>query len=106
MGTKMNLEKNEEYPNKVLEISDVDGYIWHLPVSVVADDRATYYAKHDPDTTYREEFDYLMEDDYEVKDWYLNNMNAFEIEPKFKLISQPAKPSYPNTDATIKIKSL
>lgn len=52
-----------------------DGSIYGYPLERIAHDRATYYAKNDPKTTYEREFEFVMEDDYEGIDWLQNNMN-------------------------------
>lgn len=71
-----------------LRVEFTNGAVWGIPLATVADNRATYYAEKDKDTTYQEEYDYVMSDDYEGLDWFLNNMNwvdvmmdAYEIKP-------------------------
>lgn len=74
--------------NKNLVLVYDNGAKWAIPVHNIADDRAKYYAEKDKDTTYQEEYDYVMRDNYEAQDWFFNNMNwedikdvAFEINP-------------------------
>lgn len=59
--------------------NDDSGETWALPKEVVARDRAEYYVKKDPDTTYQQEFDYVMNDSYEAIDWFRNNMNPEDV---------------------------
>lgn len=74
--------------SKVLEINDA-GYIWHVPLETIADNRAKYYAERDDDTTYDEEFSFVMEDGWEGIDWFLNNMDFADIADKAKLVKEP-----------------
>lgn len=83
---------------KVIQISD-GGFVWHLPLSVVAHRRAEYYAAHDPDTTYEDEFAYIMDDDYEGIDWYLNNMDFCDVAAEAVLVRSPVLPPEPGPDA-------
>jgi len=59
-----------------------NGHVWEAPLEVIADHRAKYYAENDKDTTYQQEFDYVMNDDYEGLDWYQNNMDFKDIKSK------------------------
>jgi len=65
--------------SKVLSVQFSDGTTWEIPAEVIADNRATYYAGKDPDTTYPKEFDYLMSDDSELYEWAVNNMNWEDV---------------------------
>lgn len=76
---------------KHLRISFSNGAVWGIPLDTIARDRSNYYAKKDPDTTFEQEFDFVMSDDYEGLDWFQNNMNwkdvalhAYEITPPNK----------------------
>lgn len=55
-----------------------NGDLWGLPLEEVAKVRAEYYAAKDPDTTFQEEFDYVMNDSYEGIDWFRNNQDPEE----------------------------
>lgn len=63
-----------------------NGDIYGLPLEEVAKARAEYYAKIDPDTTFQEEFDYVMEDGFEGKDWFSNNQNPEDFAGKYVLL--------------------
>lgn len=67
--------------NKKVVIKLADGRIYSIPVSVIAANRAKYYAEKDKDTTYDAEYDFVMEDDYEAADWLFNNMDWYEHNP-------------------------
>ena len=81
---------------KVIEILK-GGFVWHIDLEYVADNRAKYYAEKDKETTYQDEYDFVMEDDYQGIDWYQNNMD-FEDVPfdRRRLVSSPKTPDSPN----------
>lgn len=83
---------------KVIEINDA-GFVWHVPLRAVADHRARYYAEKDPDTTYQEEFDYVMDDHGEGLDWFWNNMDFREVADEASLVSVPAVKKEPDPNA-------
>lgn len=87
---------------KFLEISE-GGYVWHVPVHNIADNRSKYYAEKDPDTTYQEEYDYLMGDDSEVVDWYSNNMDFEDIEAFAVLVHVPPPLKKPSTNPVLDV---
>lgn len=81
---------------KNLRITMPDGSKWDIPVSVIALDRAKYYA--------REEFDGDVErslaedtmplfdsDDYEIEDWAANNMNWSDVEAFATKVNDPTE---------------
>ena len=75
---------------KYIEVTDGD-YTWKFRASVVAKNRAEYYASVDSDTTYDDEFKQTMEDDYELRDWFLNNMDWKDVAKNATLKEQPFK---------------
>lgn len=86
---------------KYLRITMPDGSKWDVPAQVIANHRATYYAdkeKHDSTArtdAYREEFNFTMEDAYELKDWAANNMNWNYVEPHARKVADtPAGVDY------------
>jgi hypothetical protein len=87
------VDKEPEYDLRkkpaLLFTSEETGETWALPQAVVAHDRATYYAKKDPETTYKEEFDFTMEDFSIASDWFRNNMDPEEVIDKFILLEKP-----------------
>lgn len=64
---------------KFLRVTMPDGSQWDVPARLIADSRARYYAANDPDTTYQEEYDYTINDAYEIEDWAANNMNWSDV---------------------------
>lgn len=66
-----------------------NGYTWSFPAHLIAKDRAQYYAEHDEETTYSEEFDFTINDDYQLKDWFVNNMNWSDVSKYARLEVQP-----------------
>lgn len=78
---------------KYLKIVFSNGESYDIPATVVAHERATYYANHDegkemdekgdnPAWTkvYNDERKFTLEDDYELIDWAKNNMNWEDVE--------------------------
>lgn len=80
---------------KVLQITQ-DGFVWQVPAELVAKDRATYYAENDESTTYDEEYEYTLRTDYELEDWFLNNMNWEDVAEGAKLVKNPEVPEHPD----------
>ena len=83
---------------KVLRIND-SGFVWDVPAEAIAKNRATYYAEGDKDTTYDEEFSFTMGDDYELRDWFFNNMDWDDVADVAKLIATPAPLKAPRLNA-------
>lgn len=81
--------------SKVISIES-RGYIWHIPLEMIADNRAKYYAERDQDTTYQDEFDYVMEDAFEGLDWFRNNMDFADVAEKARLVERPAPLTEPD----------
>lgn len=52
---------------------------YQFPLELVARDRANYYDSREPGS-YQEEYDYIMEDNFEGIDWLLNNMDWADVE--------------------------
>jgi hypothetical protein len=90
---------------KVFRIND-GGFVWEFPAEAVAKNRATYYAEHDKDTTYDEEFRFTMGDEYELRDWFFNNMNWEDVESEARLVETPTgrkKPRMNHDDLEVEI---
>jgi hypothetical protein len=90
---------------KVLKITD-SGFIWEVPGEAIAKNRATYYAARDKDTTYDDEFGFTMENDYELRDWFLNNMDWSDVASEAKLVRTPeamAEPRLNHSGCTVKV---
>lgn len=74
---------------KILRIEDC-GFVWEVPAEAIAKNRATYYAERDKDTTYDDEFNFTMSDDFELRDWFFNNMDWDDVKGAAKLTATPA----------------
>lgn len=79
---------------KFLRITMTDGSKWDVPALLIAEDRAKYYAKVDPDTTYKEEFEFTMSDDFQLIDWAANNMDWDDVEKFAVKVADPPKPDF------------
>lgn len=84
---------------RTIEIWDA-GYVWHIPLNVIAEKRADFYAD-DKDTTREEEIEFVMEDDYEGLDWYLNNMDFEDVAEHAVLVKTPPKKEKPGPGAEV-----
>lgn len=63
---------------KIIEF-EYETEIWEFPLHIIAENRANYYKEKDG-SDYKEEFDFVMEDDYEGIDWVTNNMNLEDFD--------------------------
>lgn len=79
-------------PEKHLRVTMPDGSKYDVPARIIADDRAKYYAGNDPETTYQEEFDFTMGDDFELQDWAANNMNWEDVAEHAIKVDEPLPP--------------
>ena len=78
--------------SKFIHITTQNGYVYRVPAEVVADDRARYYAEKDEDpNVYKEEYDYTLESDFELSDWFSGNMNWEDVADKAELVTAPEK---------------
>ena len=74
---------------KYLQIIMPNGERWAVPISIIAANRATYYAdkdakregltKEERDKLYEEEYNYTIEDELEIYDWAPNNMDWVDV---------------------------
>ena len=69
---------------KRVRITLADGRIFSVSGHDVAHNRATYYAEKDKDTTYESEYEFTVNDSYELKDWLFNNMDWWK-EPSLRV---------------------
>ena len=79
-----------------------NGYAWHVPLIKIAEHRANHYT-NDPDTTIQDEIDYVMDDDYEGRDWYGANMNWVDVAQFAVLVQTPEPLTEPEDDADTSI---
>ena len=70
--------------NKFLKVTMPDGSRWKVPVRIIAENRARYYAEKEYITLEQSlKFDTLPlfeEDEYEIEDWASNNMDWSDVE--------------------------
>lgn len=62
---------------KKISINTPNGQ-YYLPLSVVADNRASYYGNRGE--TYEYEYELVMEGGYDAIDWLMNNMDWADVE--------------------------
>lgn len=92
---------------KVVVLMFEDGEIWQIPLSHIAKHRTDYYQvrakeKGKTDFNYKEEFDFVMEDDYEGEDWLKNNMGYDDFKDVVKILkAEPTKKDWCNADSEI-----
>jgi len=105
---------------KYIQVKFSDGKRYNILASIIAHERATYYANHDEGEqgveptsewkeVYRTEFDLTLEDNSELLDWASNNMNWSDVEGRAILIpSEPKKVDYEDewTNAKRKVVNL
>lgn len=66
--------------DKLIYIDTTEHRTFTIEAHEVIDHRSKYYASRDSDTSYQEEYQFLLEDDDEVTDWLFNNMDWYECE--------------------------
>lgn len=84
----VNLIQDIEYPSMFIKDKS-NGFIWAIPLKTIADNYASYYEEVDPDSSYSEEFAYIMENPREGQDWYANNMDFVDVKDKAVLVLKP-----------------
>lgn len=78
---------------KYLRVTMPDGSKWDVPARLIAENRAKHYAD-DPDSSYEEEYEFTMSDDFELKDWAANNMDWDDV--KEFAVKAPIEPIEPD----------
>ena len=65
---------------------------YRVPLRIVALDRTKYYAENDgfvkDSKEWKEEMDFILEDDFEGIDWLCNNMDLKDIKPFMELVEE------------------
>jgi len=93
---------------KYIQVTFSDGKKYNILATVIAHERAIYYANHDEGEqkieptnewkeVYRIEFDLTLEDDSELLDWASNNMDWSDVEGRAVLV--PTKPKKADYDS-------
>jgi hypothetical protein len=67
---------------KYLRITMPNCQKYDVPAYLIAENRAKYYANKEGQDKYEEEYNYCLNDDYELKDWAANNMNWEDVKDK------------------------
>lgn len=80
---------------KVLRVEQ-NGWVWEVPAKLIAENRAKYYAEKDRDTTYEEEYEYTINSNEELYDWYMNNMDWDDVSDEAELVERPEEPQGPD----------
>lgn len=77
-----------------------DSSWWKIPVQIIAESRAKYFAKTDSedgegeyDDIFNDELKYTLEDDTEIIDWAKNNMYWDDVKD-FAIFEKQEKPNY------------
>lgn len=80
---------------KMIQVED-NGYVWRFPLKIVARNRAAYYEQRDEDTTFQEEYDLVMGDEFEGIDWFQNNMDWEDVSDHAVLVMRPDEQAGPD----------
>lgn len=79
---------------KMLQVKFRNGEVKEIPVQVIAANRAEYYSATDENTTYQEEYDFIMDDENEALDWFVNNMYWKDVEKEAVDVSKAEELDY------------
>jgi len=79
---------------RYLRVTMPNGLKFDVPAELIARNRAAYYAKADTgivsgpeyDKEFAAEYEYTLNDDFELIDWAANNMNWDEVEHNARLV--------------------
>ncbi len=71
-----------------------DGSEWAVPMRLIAENRAKYYAEHEYNGDLQESLKddtlpYFTQSAYAIHDWASNNMNWHEVQPHAVMIKAP-----------------
>lgn len=80
--------KNIYEKNYIFEMSD--NSLWSIPIKLIADSRADYYASHDGvsfEEALKETLEVFEEDAYLIHDWATNNMDWGDVKTEAKKIA-------------------
>ena len=72
------------------------GHVWHIPASHIATNYANHYAKVDPETTFEEEYQGMLECPDDCVEWFLDNMDWSDVKDVAKLVKTPEPISKPD----------
>lgn len=72
--------KYEKKKVKTVNITLEDGRVFQIDAHKIAHDKATHYMDDDQ-ILYQEEYECVIRDQEDLREWMLNNMNWYELEP-------------------------
>lgn len=73
------MTENKQAPIVEYRVKMSDGW-WSVPAHIIADNRATYYEEKDgEDSSYRNEYDFAIHDEDQLRDWARNNMDWSDV---------------------------
>ena len=81
---------------KYLRVKFSDGSVWDIPVFVIAEHRAMYYAEKEGESPEQEaeilerEIKEAMDDENTLEDWAANNMDWTDVESKAERVVEPS----------------
>lgn len=58
---------------------EFDDVTFAVPVSVIAKNKADYYVKKIKNSNWKEEYDFMMNNEYNIVDWASNNMDWEDV---------------------------
>lgn len=80
---------------KYLRVEMPDGSKWDVPAGVIAHDRALSFAGGvNTSDVFRNEYDYTLKNDYELKDWASNNMNWSDVWNCAEMVQAPQEVNF------------
>lgn len=88
---------------RVLRIDD-GGWVWEIPIAVIARHYATRVSRDDRRTSFEIEYEFIASDRqglFEAEDWYQSNMRWIDVVGAAKLVRRPAEKSEPGVDAVV-----
>ena len=95
---------------KSLRVTFSNGEMYDIPIDVIAENRATYYASKELDKTHQgevftEEMKLALEDTDEITDWAFNNMDWKDVIHVAKHVEKDRKvPNYNKEWTNVKHK--
>jgi hypothetical protein len=70
-----------------IELRLSNDQVYRIEANKIAHDRAKNYMDDDsyesPESAYKEEYDYTIGSEEELRDWLLNNMDWYDLDPVF-----------------------
>jgi len=83
---------------RLMTVELPDGSVWGVPVELIARNRAAHYAHEfhgDVEISLKEDTIPLFEsDDYEIRDWAVNNMNWTDFDDRQVKVSDAPAPDF------------